>query len=88
MRKYLLGLSFLALSQAISAHPIAQPTSCITSQFSAVGDQYWKTVTLRLTNSCGKPVDFQNTTVTFKSTTAINTSFWGSFHLYPTRIMH
>lgn len=79
MRKYLLGLSFLALSQAISAHPIAQPTSCITSQFSAVGDQYWKTVTLRLTNSCGKPVDFQNTTVTFKSTTAINTSFWGEF---------
>ncbi|WP_197541143.1 glycoside hydrolase family 5 protein [Legionella hackeliae] len=83
MKKYLLSLGFLALSQGVAALPVAQPTACVTSKFSAVGDQYWKTVTLKLTNNCGQVVDFQNTTVTFKSTTAVNTSFWGDFSPLP-----
>lgn len=58
---------------------IAQPTACIGSQFNATGDEYWKSVTLQLTNNCGNEVDFQNATISFKSNTAINTAFWGDF---------
>ncbi|WP_131782985.1 glycosyl hydrolase family 18 protein [Legionella gresilensis] len=87
--KYLLyGLSALisfSASAAISskALTIAQPTTCVTAQFSSSGTQHWKQVTLKLTNNCGKPVDFQNASITFKSKTAVNTAFWGDFAPLP-----
>ncbi|MCE0723762.1 glycoside hydrolase family 5 protein [Legionella resiliens] len=85
MKYPLLGLiSFITITQGVIAQPVkmaamAQPTACITSQFSAIGDQHWKTVTLKLTNNCSQAVDFQNSTITFKSKTSISTSFWGDF---------
>lgn len=84
LKKYLFGLGFsLVLAQGAIAHSVAQPTACIISKFTAVGDPYWKSVTLTLTNNCTKIVDFQNTTVTFKSTTAINADYWGEFSPLP-----
>ncbi|KTD45909.1 chitinase [Legionella rubrilucens] len=84
MKYPLLGLiPFLAVTQATAAQPVtiapAQPTACITSQFSAQGNQHWKTVNLKLTNQCNQAVDFQNSTITFKSTTPLTTTFWGEF---------
>lgn len=85
MKKHLVSLGlFILIAQAVAAQSlpmptIAQPTTCISSQFTATGDQYWKSMILRLSNNCSKSVDFQNATISFKSTTAINTSFWGDF---------
>lgn len=84
MKYPLLGLiPFMALTPAIAAQPIqiaaAQPTACITSQFNTTGNQHWKTVNLKLTNQCNQAVDFQNATITFKSTTPLTTTFWGEF---------
>lgn len=62
---------------------VAQPTTCIGAAFSSVGDDWWRTITLRLTNNCGKPVDFQNTTVTFVNGITLNTNFWGEFNPLP-----
>lgn len=84
MKKHLVIGLFVLIAQAVAAQPlqtslVAQPTTCISSQFTATGDQYWKSMILRLTNNCNKTVDFQNATISFESTTAINTSFWGDF---------
>ncbi|MCL9684702.1 glycosyl hydrolase family 18 protein [Legionella maioricensis] len=90
MKYLLLGVGVLTLmSQGVVAKTsqlphiqspaVAQPTACIGSQFSATGDEYWKSVTLKLTNNCDKAVDFQNATISFKSNTAISTAFWGDF---------
>ncbi|WP_203455622.1 glycoside hydrolase family 5 protein [Legionella sp. MW5194] len=84
MKYPLLGLiPFLAVTQATAAQPVpvaaAQPTACITSQFSAQGNQHWKTVNLKLINQCNQVVDFQDSTITFKSTTPLSTTFWGEF---------
>ncbi|WED41796.1 cellulase family glycosylhydrolase [Legionella cardiaca] len=78
----------LILTQSVFIHSlqaanVAQPTTCISSQFIASGDEYWKSIILKLTNNCGQSVDFQNATVTFKNKTAINTSFWGDFAPLP-----
>lgn len=56
-----------------------QPSSCIVSSFSQVGNQGWSNVSLKLTNTCGQDVDFQNATITFNSSVSINTNFWGNF---------
>ncbi|KTD20798.1 chitinase [Legionella lansingensis] len=56
-----------------------QPTTCITSVFSSVGDSHWQNITLKLTNNCNQVVDFQNAVITFKNKIALNTSFWGDF---------
>lgn len=85
MKYPILGLlSLISFTQDIVAEPVkiasvAQPTACITSQFSAAGDQYWKTISLKLTNNCSQVVDFQNSTITFKSKSSIATPFWGDF---------
>jgi endoglucanase len=89
MRFYLLGLSSLVLfAQNISAQSaqtaaVIQPTACITPQFSSSGDQYWKNITLKLTNNCSTTIDFENTTLSFKNKTALNTNFWGDFSPLP-----
>lgn len=72
----------LAVSQGVIAQTgvgTAQPTTCMTAQFTATGSQYWQSVVLKLTNNCGKTIDFQNATVTFKSKSPVNTNFWGDF---------
>ncbi|PJD90719.1 MAG: hypothetical protein CK424_08610 [Legionella sp.] len=69
--------AFITTSQAVMA--AATPTACIESQFNTSGDAYWKSVTLKLTNHCDKAIDFQDATITFKSTTALDTTFWGDF---------
>jgi endoglucanase len=81
MRLQMLSLGSLLImaGEGVHAATVAQPTSCIASQFSSSGDQYWKNITLKLTNNCTQPMDFQNSTVSFKSSAAINTSFWGNF---------
>lgn len=58
---------------------IAQPTACVNSLFTAMGNQHWKSIVLKLTNNCNQAVDFQNSTVSFQTTAALNTSFWGDF---------
>lgn len=55
------------------------PTACITPTFSKTGDIYWYNINLKLTNNCGRDVDFQNSSVTFGSGDNLNTSFWGEF---------
>jgi chitinase len=57
-----------------------QPSSCINSAFSQTGNQWWSEVTLKLTNNCGRDVDFRNTTITYNSSANINTHFWGDFN--------
>jgi len=89
MKKFLLGLGvLLALNQNLIAQShispsIAEPTTCIASQFTAEGDVWWKTITLTLTNNCTKAIDFQNATVTFKNTASVSTQFWGYFAPLP-----
>jgi len=58
---------------------VAQPTTCITSQFTSTGSSNSKKVQLKLTNQCTAAVDFQNSTVTFENTASLNTNFWGNF---------
>ncbi|HAT8720732.1 TPA: hypothetical protein JBA25_11625 [Legionella pneumophila] len=58
---------------------IAQPTTCVNSLFTATGNQHWKSIVLKLTNNCNQAVDFQNSTISFQTTDALNTSFWGDF---------
>lgn len=89
MRYSLLGLgSVFLVTQSFLAHAVLtpsviQPTSCITPEFSTTGDQDWKNVTLKLTNNCDAPVEFENTTVSFKNKNALNTNFWGEFSPLP-----
>lgn len=75
--------ALIVVSQGISAQTgptsTAQPTTCISPQFTATGSPYWKSVVLKLTNNCGKSVDFQNATVSFKSKSPITTNVWGDF---------
>jgi len=56
-----------------------QPTACVTSTFNRKGNKQWTTVFLKLTNTCGIDLDFQNVTVTFQNNVNINTVFWGKF---------
>lgn len=82
MRRLLLGLILSVFAHiCFAAHPVIapQPSACIKATFSNTGDQYWKTISLVLTNNCGQSVDFQNTTVTFSNATNLNTTFWGNF---------
>ncbi|MGQ3887716.1 glycosyl hydrolase family 18 protein [Legionella sp. CNM-1927-20] len=90
--KYLLfGLSALVsfsasaemINKGATSPTIAQPTTCISAEFTATGNEHWKQVNLMLTNNCTTPVDFQDATITFKSKTAINTNFWGDFAPLP-----
>lgn len=90
MKKILPGLCALYSISASAGMPaqgaapaVAQPTSCIATQFSATGNQNWKQITLKLTNNCGKSVDFQDSTVTFASKTAVSSVFWGTFSPLP-----
>jgi len=74
-----LALLCLTILSSAIAYSLPQPTSCITSSFSSSGGSNWKTIVLTLTNACGKTVDFQNSIIKFKTTIALNTSFWGFF---------
>lgn len=65
--------SFPAMLQA------PEPVTCITPQFSVTGGPEWYNILLTLTNKCGKDVDFQNSSITFKNSTPLNTNFWGNF---------
>ncbi|WP_419420210.1 hypothetical protein ACNVED_02630 [Legionella sp. D16C41] len=60
-------------------YQIAQPTSCITANFSSTGNSSWKTISLKLINNCSQAVDFQNAAITFTNASALNTPFWGDF---------
>lgn len=81
MHKFGFILCFLLLSNSLFAknHLIATPTTCTTVNFSASGSQYWKTITLTVTNHCGQALDFQNSMISFQNTSSLNTSFWGNF---------
>ncbi|MDX1901779.1 MAG: cellulase family glycosylhydrolase [Gammaproteobacteria bacterium] len=79
----LLPINIFAAQTSLTNVLAPQPTTCISSSFSATGDNYWKTVSLKLTNQCGKAVDFQDVSVTFKSLSTINTGFWGNFSTLP-----
>lgn len=68
----LLFLSFENLSFAQSS----QPTTCISSRFDTSGTSYWHNVSLTLTNNCSLPMDFQSSSITFQTQTALNTSYW------------
>lgn len=89
MKLTTLGILFTLLTQPAFASPTVtapsapQPSSCVQSKFTSTGDQYWRSVTLTLTNQCQKAVDFVNTTVTFKNKSALDTAFWGNFSPLP-----
>ncbi|STY29504.1 chitinase [Legionella wadsworthii] len=72
-------LTFAASQPSSHTSLAPQPTACIESTFSATGDNYWKTITLTVTNQCGTTIDFQNATITFQNTIPLNTNFWGNF---------
>ncbi|KTD76328.1 glycosyl hydrolase family 18 protein [Legionella waltersii] len=84
MKYLLLGLGALTTISSATIYasppsPNIQSVACITPQFTSTGNQHWKSINLKLTNNCGQVVDFQNSTITFQTTTALNTSFWGDF---------
>lgn len=85
-----LGLAFCIISCSANAATSSQPVSCITPQFSASGSPYWKSIVLKLTNNCGKAMNFQNAKVTYQSKTAVNTNFWGDFSplAYPDNVLN
>jgi chitinase len=70
------GASYAA-QQGLAHAP--QPTTCIVGTFTSSGGNSWDNVSLKLKNTCGKTVDFQNATFTFTNATPLNTNFWGSF---------
>lgn len=57
----------------------AQPTSCLKGEFSSTGDNYWRTITLKITNNCSTAVDLQDAAITFQNKSALSTNFWGQF---------
>src|SRR5260221_13679274 len=73
-----LVLLFLILENSSFATN-AQPVTCISSKFDTSGTSYWHNVALTLTNNCSQPMDFQSSSITFQTQTALNTSYWGSF---------
>ncbi len=87
MKSFIMSLiAFGLITQSCLASPkknvsplVPQPTTCISAAFSAVGDQWWKSMTLKMTNNCGRVVDFQNAAITFETKKALNTGFWGDF---------
>ncbi|MBA3536271.1 MAG: hypothetical protein H0T84_06655 [Tatlockia sp.] len=83
-----LGLSLAAIDCFAQTPIVApQPTTCISSSFSASGNQYWQNIVLKITNNCKQPVDFQNSAITFLNKSDLNTNFWGTFSpvlTYPT----
>lgn len=96
MRHLLLVIGTLTvITDNASAHSfiqpsIAQSTACISTLFTATGNQHWKSIVLKLTNNCNQAVDFQNSTISFQTTDALNTSFWGDFSplSYPDNVLN
>lgn len=86
------GLSFI-LGDCTAQTPVViapQPTTCINANFSAAGNSNWQTISLKLTNNCSQPVDFQNSTITFSNASTLNNvTFWGNFSplSYPTNTL-
>lgn len=68
---------------------VAQPSTCVTSAFRRTGNKTWTTVYLKLTNTCGTDLDFQNVSVTFENNVDINAVFWGKFSplTYPDNLL-
>ncbi|AWN75230.1 glycosyl hydrolase family 18 protein [Legionella anisa] len=84
MKYLLLGLGALTTISMTTVYSsptstIIQPVACINSHFTSTGNEHWKSINLKLTNNCSQAVDFQNSTLTFQTTIALNTSFWGDF---------
>lgn len=82
MKYLLLGLGALTTISMTTAYSsptstIIQPVACINSHFTSTGNEHWKSINLKLTNNCSQAVDFQSSTLTFQTTIALNTSFWG-----------
>lgn len=55
------------------------PTTCVSGEFTSTGSEYYKTVNLKITNRCTQAIDFQNASLTFISSSSLNTNVWGSF---------
>lgn len=98
MKSAMFGLIITLLTQSAIAGSIdesdevilaPQPTSCIAGTFSASGNENWKNVALKLTNNCPTSIDFQNSSVTFLSRTALDTQIWGDFDSisYPDNVL-
>lgn len=56
-----------------------QPTSCISTNFTATGNQHWQTIAIKISNNCEQIVDFDHSTITFLNTSGLVTHFWGDF---------
>lgn len=59
--------------------PTSKPTSCITGIFHSTGNQYWRSIQLKLTNTCNTALDLQDVVITFQNSFDLETSFWGKF---------
>jgi hypothetical protein len=55
------------------------PVTCVTGAFTTTPTSSWVDVSLKITNNCGKDINFQNSGILFTSNTKVNTSFWGTF---------
>jgi len=94
MRSFLIGLgliiAMLSPVLAKSTDVAASSMACISADFTAKGDQYWKTMTLRVTNHREKDMDYQNATITFQTSNALKTTFWGEFSplSYPDKLLN
>ena len=57
----------------------AEPTNCLKGELSSTGDQYYRSIVLKITNVCKSSVDLQDISITFQNNKNLNTSFWGDF---------
>lgn len=55
------------------------PTSCVQGTFTQTGSICQYEVSIKITNNCGKDVDFQNSSMTFLNGDNLVTGFWGDF---------
>lgn len=79
MKSWILGaLSSLLLFFNLQVGA-AEPTACVSGEFSSTGDQYYRSISLKITNNCASAVDLQDATITFQNNTNLNTPFWGDF---------
>lgn len=86
----LMNIVFAQNKLGLKANSMApEPTTCISGVFSKSGSGSWVQVALKITNNCGKSVDFQNASITFSNNINLTTSFWGNFYplSYPDNVL-
>ena len=95
-RSLILILGLDAFSYAANLHKtstkvtVAEPSSCVKAMFLTTGSPDWKTINIQIKNQCSEAIDFQSSSITFKSKTELSTDYWGNFSplSYPDTALH